>query len=142
MYYPQYIAKKSDTSFIDAIDEIKCSGAIKAMLIDFSRIPFADAQSLWQRLAFSYFNIQECVKELKESLPFEEWNNNILNQLKKYEFEDDVNLRNDSMEFYKFTQLMTFESISWMKETQVASLEKGVQLKNYMNEFRKAFFKS
>ncbi len=142
IYDPEYITRKSDLNFIECLDRIKCDGTVKALLIDFYRTPFDQAQMVWQKLAFRYFNIRECVKGLREMVPFEDWNSIILGQLQKYEFDESVSLNKDSEQFYRFTQLMTLESLLWLQIAQIDQPEKGLQLKNYMSEFRDSFLKS
>ena len=139
VYDPEYIMRESDLDFIDCLDRINCDGAVKALLIDFARTPFENAQMTWQKLAFKYFNIRECLKGLSSKVPFEEWNNIILTQLEKYEFDETVSLNKESEQFYRFTQLMTLESILWLQASQIDQPEKGMQLKNYMIEFRNSF---
>lgn len=141
-YDPEYITRKSDLDFIECLDRINCDGAVKALLIDFCRTPFENAQMIWQKLAFKYFNIRECVKGLTTMVPFEEWNNIIVTQLEKYEFDESISLSKDSEQFYRFTQLMTLESLLWLQASQIDQPEKGLQLKNYMSEFRDSFLKS
>ena len=142
VYDPEYITRKSDLDFIECLDRINCDGAVKALLIDFCRTPFENAQMTWQKLAFKYFNIRECVKGLTTMVPFEEWNNIIITQLEKYEFDESISLSRDSEQFYRFTQLMTLESLLWLQASQIDQPEKGLQLKNFMSEFRDSFLKS
>ena len=134
--------RKSDLDFIECLDRINCDGTVKAMLIDFRRTPFEQAQMTWQKLAFKYFNIKECVKGLTSMIPFEEWNNIIITQLEKNEFDEDVSLNKESEQFYRFTQLMTLEALLWLQAAQIDQPEKGLQLKNYMSEFRDSFLKT
>ncbi|MCR5743303.1 MAG: ATP-binding protein [Lachnospiraceae bacterium] len=141
VYDPEYITRKSDLDFIDCINRINCDGAVKALLIDFNRLPFDQAQMTWQKLAFKYFNIRECVKNTKGITSFEEWNNAILLQLEKYEFDKAITLNKDSEQFYRFTQLMTFEAIIWLQASHIDQPEKGLQLRDYMDEFKNSFLK-
>ena len=142
VYDPEYIMRKSDLDFIECLDRINCDGTLKALLIDFHRTPFDQAQMTWQKLAFKYFNIRDCVKSLTMVVPFEEWNNIIITQLEKYEFDESVTLSKDSEQFYRFTQLMTLEALLWLQAAQIDQPEKGLQLKNYMSEFRDSFLKT
>ena len=139
VYDPRYITRKSDLDFIECLDRIKCDGTIKALLIGFYRTPFEQSQSLWQRLAFKYFRIRDCIKDLDKVLSFDSWNETILEQLRRYEFEENTVLSKNSEEFYRFSQLMTLEALIWLQASQIDQPEKGLQLKNYMSEFRASF---
>ena len=72
-------------------------------------------------------------------LSFDSWNETILEQLRKYEFEENTVLSKNSEEFYRFSQLMTLEALIWLQASQIDQPEKGLQLKNYMSEFRASF---
>ena len=139
VYNPEFITRKSDTEFIDCLDKIQCEGTIKAMLIDFRRTPFAQAQKTWQKLAFKYFGIRDCVKKLGESWSQEEWLNTLRSQLDGYEFDESISLANESEEFYRFAQLMTLETIIWIQEMQIDNPERSLILKDFMNDFRNAY---
>ncbi len=139
VYDPRYITRKADLDFIECLDRIKCDGTEKALLIDFYRTPFKHSQSLWQRLAFKYFKIRDCIKDLDKIISFDAWNETILDQLRKYEFEENTVLSKNSEEFYRFSQLMTLEALVWLQASQIDQPEKGLQLKNYMSEFRASF---
>lgn len=141
VYDPEYIIRKSNYEFIDCLNQINCEGTIKALLIDFQRTPFEQAQTTWQKLAFKYFKIRECVKGLTALNSFEEWNDIIITQLQKFDFDETISLNKESEQFYRFSQLMTLESLLWLQASQIDQPEKGMQLKNYMNEFRDFFMK-
>lgn len=141
VYDPEYVTRKSDLDFIECLDRINCEGSVKALLIDFFRTPFEQAQETWQKLAFKYFNIKECVKGLTARVSIEEWKNTIIKQLEKFDFDESVSLSKESEQFYRFTQLMTLESLLWLQTAQIDQPEKGMQLKNYMSEFRNTFMK-
>ena len=141
VYDPEFVMRKSDYDFIECLDRINCEGSVKALLIDFFRTPFEQAQVTWQKLAFKYFNIKECVKGLTARVSFEEWKNTIITQLEKFDFDESVSLSKESEQFYRFTQLMTLESLFWLQTAQIDQPEKGMQLKNYMSEFRNSFMK-
>lgn len=141
VYDPEYIIRKSNYEFIDCLNQINCEGTIKALLIDFQMTPFEQAQTTWQKLAFKYFKIRECVKGLTVLNSFEEWNDIIITQLKKFDFDETISLNKESEQFYRFSQLMTLESLLWLQASQIDQPEKGMQLKNYMNEFRDFFMK-
>ena len=72
---------------------------------------------------------------------FEEWNDIIITQLQKFDFDETISLNKESEQFYRFSQLMTLESLLWLQASQIDQPEKGMQLKNYMNEFRDFFMK-
>ena len=72
---------------------------------------------------------------------FEEWNDIIITQLQKFDFDESISLNKESEQFYRFSQLMTLESLLWLQASQIDQPEKGMQLKNYMNEFRDSFMK-
>lgn len=141
VYDPEYILRKSDYEFIDCLNQINCEGTIKALLIDFRRTPFEQAQMTWQKLAFKYFKIRECLNRLSDMNSFEEWNDSVITQLQKFDFDESISLSKESEQFYRFSQLMTLESILWLQAAQIDQPEKGMKLKNYMSEFRNTFMK-
>ena len=72
---------------------------------------------------------------------FEEWNDSVITQLQKFDFDESISLSKESEQFYRFSQLMTLESILWLQAAQIDQPEKGMKLKNYMSEFRNTFMK-
>lgn len=139
VYDPEFIARKTDLDFIDCLDRINCNGTVKALLVDFYRTPFQQAQKIWQELAFKYFDVRSCLKKLDQTAQFEDWNDLLLEQLKKYEFDESIALSKESAQFYRFAQLMTLESLMWIQIAQIDQPGKGLKLKEYMQDFRTAF---
>lgn len=139
VYDPDYLARKNDISFIDCIGKIKCEGVIKALLIDYSRIPLKDARTTWQKLAFRYFNIKECYDKFNKEQKQLEWQDLLLQQLLQYDFDKDILIVRESEAFYRFAQIMTFETITWLQSMHLDNPERILRFKNIMIEFRSKF---
>lgn len=139
VYDPEFVIKKGELEFLDCVDKIQCDGVVKSLLIDYYRTPFSKAQRVWQKLAFRYFNMRDCVKCLDGKQSKEEWIEIVKKQLDKFDFEESVELSVESESFYRFTQLMTLETIVWLHDTQIDKPEKGLVLKNYMSDYRDTF---
>ena len=138
VYDPEYIARESDYNFLDCIEKINCQGSVKALLIDFYNTPLKQAQKIWQKLAFKYFNISKCLENLGNSASQEEWQTRLKEQLSHFEFlEKDI--VEDANRFYRFAQLMTLESMIWLANSKIDQPEKSLQLKSYLYEFRDSF---
>lgn len=138
VYDPEYIARESDYNFLDCIEKINCQGSVKALLIDFYNTPLKQAQKIWQKLAFKYFNISKCLENLGNSASQEEWQTRLKEQLSHFEFlEKDI--VEDANRFYRFAQLMTLESMIWLANSTIDQPEKSLQLKSYLYEFRDSF---
>ena len=141
VYDPEFITRKSDVNFIDCLGKIKCDGTVKALLLDFYRTPFSRAQNIWQKLAFRYFNIGACEKRIDVATDMNGWQEAVRKQLEQYEFDEGVLLNEESESFYRFTQLMTLETIAWLHASGMDQPEKELLLSNLMREFRDVHFR-
>ncbi|MCF2556003.1 ATP-binding protein [Fournierella massiliensis] len=137
VYDPLYLQRHSEREFIDALGKIRVEGIVKARLLDYVRTPFEAQRNVWQKVAFSYFKLNQCV--CKKDIGLSEWQNALTRQLQNYEFDAKIDLATNSESFYRFTQIMTLEAIVELGSRQPEiSLKLSELMKDYRGIFGKA----
>ena len=136
VYDPDYLQRHSEREFIDNLERIPVDGIIKARLMDYARTPYVNKRNAWQKAAFSYFKLSQCVCDKDASL--EDWQDALLRRLQEFEFEPDISFAQDTESFYRFVQIMTYEVIVGIGNRQP---EISLRLSELMKEYKTTFCK-
>ena len=136
VYDPDYLQRHSEREFIDNLERIPVDGIIKARLMDYARTPYKNKRNAWQKAAFSYFKLSQCVCDKDATL--EDWQDVLFRRLQEFEFEPEVSLVQDTEPFYRFVQIMTYEAIVDLGNRQP---EISLKLSELMKEYKATFCK-
>lgn len=136
VYDPDYLQRHSELEFVDNLERLPIDGILKARLLDYAFTPYTSKRTAWQKAAFSYFKLSQCVCDKNISL--EEWQDVLIHQLQRYKFEPEVDLTKDAEPFYRFAQIMTFEAIVGHGNQQP---EISLRLSELMRDYKATFCK-
>lgn len=137
VYDPLFLQRHSEQEFIDSLGKIHVDGIVKAKLLDYVRTPFDIQRTAWQKAAFHYFKLKQCV--CKKDITLSDWRDTLLVQLRKFEFDPDVDYTLDSESLYRFVQIMTLEVIVDLNNRQP---EMSLRLSEIMREYKTTFLKN
>lgn len=133
VFNPDYMIHNQRMDFRDSLEKSSIHGEEKALLLEYYKAAQENDNKIWQRLAYKYFDISDCISKINIQTRAEEWIELIKDKLEEYEYVDNPDfdmMRSASM--YRFVQNVTTEAMRRKPHLVLA-------LRTYMSEYKKKF---
>lgn len=133
VFNPDYMMNNQRMDFKDSLEKSSINGEEKALLLEYYNATQKNDNKIWQKLAYKYFNINDCVSSINLQTKAEDWIELIKEKLEEYEYVDNPDfdmMRSAAM--YRFVQNVTSEAKR--RKPQFV-----IMLQAYANEYKKKF---
>lgn len=133
VFNPDYMMNNQRMDFKDSLEKSSINGEEKALLLEYYNAAQKNDNKIWQKLAYKYFNINDCVSSINLQTKAEDWIELIKEKLEEYEYVDNPDfdtMRSAAM--YRFVQNVTSEAKR--RKPQLV-----IMLQTYANEYKRLF---
>jgi hypothetical protein len=137
---PNYLARKSDLNFVDAVEKVNLSGQLKRELLDYYRTSNPEKQKIWLKAIHMFFedDIKELIDKLEQAEAeesSEKLKDQIIDNIKnKYGLQE---IASDGKWEYRFAQGFLFECIEELSRRQEEEVDACQKLEEHMSNLER-----